>query len=72
LLFKISADLTPEQKVAVSGIIQERDGSKTVKIRLDKLSAMAHLAKLLIWLIVGKSAGRVAGRLRWSTIGLGS
>jgi phage terminase small subunit len=53
LVFKTSADLTPEQKVAVSEIIQERTKlGSTLKIRLyDKLSAMGHLAKLLNLLV---------------------
>jgi hypothetical protein len=71
LLFKMPADLTPEQKVAVSEIIRERsrDGGKTLKVRLyDKLSAMAHLANLLSLLVDRQEiAGRVTGRLRWST-----
>jgi phage terminase small subunit len=54
LVFKASAELTPEQKVAVSEIAQERgrDGVKTLKVKLyDKLAAMAHLAKLLNMLV---------------------
>jgi phage terminase small subunit len=54
LVFKGSADLTPEQKVAVAEVVQERskDGGKTLKLKLyDKLSAMAHLAKLLNLLV---------------------
>ena len=54
LIFKASAELTPEQKVAVSEIIKERsrEGS-TLKIRLyDKLAANR------------KSAGRTVGLLR--------
>ena len=53
LVFKSSSDLTAEQKVAVSEIIEERTKlGKTLKVRLyDKLSAMAHLAKLLNLLV---------------------
>jgi hypothetical protein len=54
LIFKASAELTPEQKVAVSEIIKERsrEGS-TLKIRLDdKLAANR------------KPAGRTVGLLR--------
>jgi phage terminase small subunit len=54
LVFKGSADLTPEQKVAVAEVVQERarDGGRTLKLKLyDKLSAMAHLAKLLNLLV---------------------
>jgi phage terminase small subunit len=53
LIFKSSAELTPEQKVAISEIVKERtrEGS-TLKIRLyDKLAAMGHLAKLLNLLV---------------------
>jgi hypothetical protein len=54
LVFKGSADLTDEQKVAVAEVVQERarDGGRTLKLKLyDKLSAMAHLAKLLNLLV---------------------
>jgi hypothetical protein len=54
LVFKGSADLTAEQKVAVAEVVQERarDGGRTFKLKLyDKLSAMAHLAKLLNLLV---------------------
>jgi phage terminase small subunit len=53
LVFKTSANLTAEQKVAVSEIIQERTKlGTTLKIKLyDKLSAMSHLAKLLNLLV---------------------
>ena len=53
LIFKASAELTPEQKVAISEIIKERtrEGG-TLKIKLyDKLAAMGHLAKLLSLLV---------------------
>jgi hypothetical protein len=52
-VFKTSANLTAEQKVAVSEIVQERTKlGSTLKIRLyDKLSAMGHLAKLLNMLV---------------------
>jgi phage terminase small subunit len=53
LVFKAPCDLTAEQKVAVSEILEERTKlGKTLKVRLyDKLSAMSHLAKLLNLLI---------------------
>jgi hypothetical protein len=54
LVFRGSADLTAEQKVAVAEVVQERarDGGRTFKLKLyDKLSAMAHLAKLLNLLV---------------------
>jgi phage terminase small subunit len=53
LIFKASADLTTEQKVAVSEIIEERTKlGNTLKVKLyDKLSAMSHLAKLLNLLV---------------------
>jgi phage terminase small subunit len=53
LIFKASGELTAEQKVAVSEIVEERTKlGKTLKVRLyDKLSAMAHLAKLLNLLV---------------------
>jgi phage terminase small subunit len=54
LVFKGSADLTAEQKVAVAEVVQERarDGGRTLKLKLyDKLSAMSHLAKLLNLLV---------------------
>jgi hypothetical protein len=63
LISKVSAELTPEQKVAVSEIVKERsrEGS-TLKIR--KLAAMGHLAKLLSLLfdrqeIIGPNGGLV-------------
>ena len=49
-----SRDLTVEQKVAVSEVVQERarGGGRTLTIRLyDKLAAMAHLAKPLNLLV---------------------
>jgi hypothetical protein len=59
--FKGSADLTTEQKVAVAEVVQERhrdDGARTLKLKLyDKLSAMAHLAKLLNLLVDRQEIG---------------
>jgi hypothetical protein len=61
LVFKGSADLTTEQKVAVAEVVQERardDGARTLKLKLyDKLSAMAHLAKLLNLLVDRQEIG---------------
>jgi phage terminase small subunit len=53
LVFKAACNLTDEQKVAVSEIIQERTKlGSTLKIKLyDKLAAMGHLAKLLNMLV---------------------
>ena len=75
LVFKSSSDLTAEQKVAVSEIIEERTKlGKTLKVRLyDKMSAMAHVPSCSICLlIVTNTAGRTAGRSRSPTTGRGS
>jgi phage terminase small subunit len=53
IVFKASCNLTDEQKVAVSEIVQERTKlGSTLKVKLyDKLAAMGHLAKLLSMLV---------------------
>jgi hypothetical protein len=61
LIFKASAELTPEQKVAVSEIIKERSREGLY----DKLPAMGISPSCSICLlIVRKSAGRTVGLLR--------
>jgi phage terminase small subunit len=53
LVFKLPSELTDEQRVAVAEIVSERTKlGNTVKVKLyDKMSAMAHLAKLLNMLV---------------------